>query len=1061
MAAIGGWHYHAAGMLILNDQKQPVGRIIGTMIGSRRCQLSFLILILVFGEIGVLAADTPAFKPPPRTIYDITEILSRYRPDPEATKRLRDQLEEKEPAARSNKDLAKFYKRKAVIGDQIGDSTAYVINMRKVVDLGGDRNISDDLMQLAFAEFLNGNYLAADAAISLGLRGIPARANPGKWRSLYGLRARISISLGDFEATQDAAKQEQAQFDISMHKVYAGRFVGAWRAGHYTDQAGMAIAAGRLSDAETMFQKAIEAAPLAIEEASRERALPEASATYFSDSAYEWLRNTSLMSIGTIRVRQGRLTEAEILARQGLIQSIEKVGRYSFYTGSLIHPFVQILMAQGRYAEAGQMARAGVDIFEQIGCPQDSLWMRDLRQDLAESMVAQSNYSAALLEYQRLLDAYAASPVIQSQVGVGSLDWAVALLKMGKPHEASKMLAGLMQRNTQWLGTEHIDTVEIRGVRGMALAASGQRELALADFRAALPMLMDSVISQGDEPSPLRSARLKLILEAYLGLLGDVRGTPIEAATGIDAASEAFRLTDALRSQSTQGAVAASALRAFARDPAIGGEIRKEQDLTQEMAALHKILRDLMNVPNDQQLPNAIDAMKARITTVKKERSAIQAGIEKRFPAYANLMRPQPPSLANTRAILHSGEALINIFSTDTATYVWAFKRDGQVAFARAKLTREELRKLVQGVRSALDPGDIDLASGIPDFDLDAAYGLYDQLLAPVAPGWQGATHLLIASNSSLGQLPLAVLPTAKVSVNAVPPIPYSQYEDVPWLIRKAAFTELPSVNALLALRNLPPATAQRTPFIGFGDPQFNISMTQVASHTRGLRDLAVGRPSPAEVDQAISVQWMDYAKIPPLPDTRDEILALAELLKADLANDVFLGSKASRANVKKLDLSNRRVVAFATHGLLADDFPGVSEPSLALANPGDGQHGLLTLEDILGLKLDADWVVLSACNTAAGDGQGADALSGLGRGFFYAGSRALLVTHWPVESVSARLLVTGVFERQAADAKLSRAEALRQSMLDLMRLKNTKANFAYAHPLFWAPYALVGEGGN
>jgi CHAT domain-containing protein len=214
-------------------------------------------------------------------------------------------------------------------------------------------------------------------------------------------------------------------------------------------------------------------------------------------------------------------------------------------------------------------------------------------------------------------------------------------------------------------------------------------------------------------------------------------------------------------------------------------------------------------------------------------------------------------------------------------------------------------------------------------------------------------------------------------------------------------------------------------------------------------------------VAQAKPAEWMDYGQIPPLPDTRDEILALAKALKADPATDVFLGSQASTANVKKLDLSKRRVVAFATHGLLAGDFPGVAEPSLALANPGGGQHGLLTLEDIMGLKLDADWVVLSACNTAAGDGQGADALSGLGRGFFYAGSRALLVTHWPVESVSARMLVSGIFERQAADGKLSRAEALRQSMLALMQQNSAPAHgFSYAHPLFWAPYALVGEGG-
>jgi CHAT domain-containing protein len=107
--------------------------------------------------------------------------------------------------------------------------------------------------------------------------------------------------------------------------------------------------------------------------------------------------------------------------------------------------------------------------------------------------------------------------------------------------------------------------------------------------------------------------------------------------------------------------------------------------------------------------------------------------------------------------------------------------------------------------------------------------------------------------------------------------------------------------------------------------------------------------------------------------------------------------------------------------------------------------------------------VVLSACNTAAGDGAGAEAISGLGRGFFYAGSRALLVTHWPVETVSAKNLVTKIFERYAADATLIRAEALRRAHLSVMEenaIEGGKPMYSSAHPLFWAPYALVGDGG-
>ena len=126
---------------------------------------------------------------------------------------------------------------------------------------------------------------------------------------------------------------------------------------------------------------------------------------------------------------------------------------------------------------------------------------------------------------------------------------------------------------------------------------------------------------------------------------------------------------------------------------------------------------------------------------------------------------------------------------------------------------------------------------------------------------------------------------------------------------------------------------------------------------------------------------------------------------------------------------------------------------------------GLLTMEEILALKLDADWVVLSACNTGAGSGAGAEAASGLGRAFFYAGTRALLVTNWSVHSASARELVTDLFRRQAVDPKLSRGEALRQAMMALADGPgfvddSGKTVFAYAHPLFWAPYTIIGDGG-
>jgi len=203
-----------------------------------------------------------------------------------------------------------------------------------------------------------------------------------------------------------------------------------------------------------------------------------------------------------------------------------------------------------------------------------------------------------------------------------------------------------------------------------------------------------------------------------------------------------------------------------------------------------------------------------------------------------------------------------------------------------------------------------------------------------------------------------------------------------------------------------------------------------------------------------------------PLPETADELCLVAHASGADPDN-VYLGERASEKIVKALStdgkLSRARVVHFATHGLLAGETEiltgSKAEPALLLTPPelaSEEDDGLLTASEIAQLKFDADWVVLSACNTAAGDSdqQGVEALSGLARAFFYAGARALLVSHWAVNSEATVHLITKSFDELKADPKIGRAEATRRSMLRLIGRGG-----GYAHPSIWAPFVVVGEG--
>jgi len=206
-----------------------------------------------------------------------------------------------------------------------------------------------------------------------------------------------------------------------------------------------------------------------------------------------------------------------------------------------------------------------------------------------------------------------------------------------------------------------------------------------------------------------------------------------------------------------------------------------------------------------------------------------------------------------------------------------------------------------------------------------------------------------------------------------------------------------------------------------------------------------------------------DIRRWVPLPETADELCDVAHDLGADPKTHVYLGAMATETEIKHLSedgtLGKYRTVHFATHGAVAGQVSRTSEPGLLLTPPNvpsESDDGYLSASEITSLRLDADWVILSACNTAAGDAKGAESLSGLARAFFYAGARSLLVSHWEVASQSTVKLITKAIAELKADPKVGRAEALRRSMLSLIA---TGKDYE-AHPAFWAPFVLVGEGG-
>ena len=195
------------------------------------------------------------------------------------------------------------------------------------------------------------------------------------------------------------------------------------------------------------------------------------------------------------------------------------------------------------------------------------------------------------------------------------------------------------------------------------------------------------------------------------------------------------------------------------------------------------------------------------------------------------------------------------------------------------------------------------------------------------------------------------------------------------------------------------------------------------------------------------------------MPETEEELSALAQALGAG-TNDLFLADRARERVLRNIDLDDWRVVAFATHAVVAGQLSGLEEPALVMTPPDVAtleDDGLLTASEITQLTMDADLVILSACNTAAPDGTpGAEGLSGLAKAFFFAGSRALLVSHWSVFSDAATELTTGMLVALNQAPGTSLSGALRQASLELMRDDRRKH---FAHPAFWGPFSVVGSG--
>lgn len=524
---------------------------------------------------------------------------------------------------------------------------------------------------------------------------------------------------------------------------------------------------------------------------------------------------------------------------------------------------------------------------------------------------------------------------------------------------------------------------------------------------------------------------------------------------------EAYEAAQWAQQTSAGNALAQLGARFAASGGPLGELVRLRQDQIERWKSLDKQIFDVMSQSDE---PSRARAAKLRTDQGSVNTALVQIDekLAKDFPAYAELSTPKPVSEKDTQALLDKDEALILIYNGKYEAYVWAITTES-ASWTKVEQSETVVEQKIKLLRETLDPtgrtraavssfGE-DVQSGSAEgeamqkaFPRAEANQLYQWFLQPLEGIWKSKKRLNIVVSGALSSLPFSVLISE-------PPNGEDTDERAmrgsAWLIRTHALVTLPAVSSLRALRKFGVKESGNDKFQGFGAPKLGSSGDARGGKVRSAA--AYFRGTYANVDAV--------RQLASLPETEGELKLLAKELGAD-ATSVTTGEFATEGAVKKADLSKTRVIAFATHGLIAGDLQGLAEPALVFTPPAVGSaedDGLLTATEAAQLKLSADWVILSACNTASGDGKpGAEGLSGLARAFFYAGARALLVSHWPVLDIAAAKLTTQTLRELQESPEIGRAEALRRSMVKMI---DDDSNPVFAQPMAWAPFVVVGEG--
>ena len=643
--------------------------------------------------------------------------------------------------------------------------------------------------------------------------------------------------------------------------------------------------------------------------------------------------------------------------------------------------------------------------------------------------------------------------------------------QQGRMADAIALYRAVLKARERQLGEHHPDLVVSRNNLAMLLArAQPTRDEALALARRAVALAREltarerSGYAAGGGAGAQATTRAvsadttganprRYAFELLIGTVWARARDPYADARRL--ADEAFVTAQDLDKSAAGRAMALTAARVAAGDGPLAKLVQRQQGLSRRAAELDGEIVRKLSVAKAEELAQ----LREEADTLGLALAEIDAQLQQDFPRYRDIVAPTAIDAEEVTRRLRSDEGLLLIVPSGTDLYSFGLS-DAGLAWNRWEGGVAKAAVLVDRLRCQADPltcaakdraivGD---DQALP-YDRAGAFELYRALVEPVETVLRGKAKLFVTLSGDLADLPMQLLLAGSSAAN-------SELSTAPWLGERYAILTLPSVAALRLSRERT-APAGSTPFSGFGDPRF-------AGFDAMLRRF-VAAPAAAGAGGAnLAARSAALQHLAPLPGTKVELMAMAGVLGA-VEGSVHTGEGATETALRAdPTVASVRVLAFATHGLLPREIEGVAEPGLVLTPPEVAtadDDGVLTASDASMLKLSADWVILSACNTASTQGGGGDSLSSLARGFLYAGAGALLASHWRVSDEVTAVLTVETLREAHEDPAASRALALMRAERAVrtgMRADGSKIpgwTPDWAHPSAWAPFSLISDG--